>query len=872
MRIGRVASCAAGALTVVGVLAVGPVAAQEAAPSGEVPASCNTVRSVEVRGSQKMSADAVRFDLGIKPGDPWDEARIDQEFRRFWQRGYFSDLRFFRRCEPDGAVLVVEIKDRPTVLSVTYGKNKVANQQAIEDYFKERNFTFTVGTPLDRKRVWKAQQLIKELLGTKGYLDAKVDPVVKEVSASARSITFKIVPGGKTQIKDLDFTGNDHYSDAALKKQLKLTSEYQFYWPFGKKSLYHPLKFQQDVNNILQYYRDRGYLDVDVRPPIVDVRSEEGRQDAQATQELVEALDGQGIPSEAAAAPPADAGSKLVAADEAKRQAELSEKEADEAAQKAAKIKKWVYVTVPIVEGPVYTLGSVTFEGNTVFTSDTLRATIPLPDGATLSDSAIEAGMRVIRSIYGRRGYVYVAVTRRIERKEGQFVADVVITIDEDKAYTVRQIDFAGNTTTNDTVLRREFNVAEGDVLDRALLDRSMQKIQQLGYWVPAEEPTLAPVEGTDQVDVIVRGEEQSRNEVQVGGGYSELEGAFFLASYQTRNFLGRGETLGLNLSIGGRSNQAALNFVEPWLFGKPITLGISIFRRSYDFGVARDIQGNTQNLNQAGTGGSITIGRRLGDFSQISLIWSFEQVEASTIDLSAQFATTETILSNITPVFNYKRVNNYLRPTYGYELSVLPTISLKALGSDLDYFKPRLAGTIWRPFGPKFFAAAHGELAWIWPFREVEREPGYVDGVPRFQRYFIGGDIIGPRIFETRTISPVRFIVQLDQNGNPIVGPGGNPSVALAQVGGSKMALVQFEAGVLIGKSATLVGFFDAGGAYDNGVDINWDQARASAGLEFRIFLPVFQAPIRLIYGWPIQEQPFDQTSQFQFSIGLPF
>ncbi|MBP1611711.1 MAG: bamA, partial [Acidobacteria bacterium] len=438
--------------------------------------------------------------------------------------------------------------------------------------------------------------------------------------------------------------------------------------------------------------------------------------------------------------------------------------------------------------------------------------------------------------------------------------------------YTVRQIDFAGNTTTNDEVLRREFNVAEGDVLDRALLDRSMQKLQQLGYWVPAEEPTLAPVEGTDQVDVIVRGEEQSRNEVQVGGGYSELEGAFFLASYQTRNFLGRGETLGVNLTVGGRSNQAALNFVEPWLFGRPITLGLSIFRRSYDFGVARDIQGNTQNLNQAGTGGSITVGRRIGDFTQLSLIWSFEQVEASTIDLSAQFATTETVLSNITPVFNYKRVNNYLRPTYGYELSVLPTISLKALGSDLDYFKPRLAGTIYRPLGPRFFLAGHGEIAWIWPFREVERAPGYVDGVPRFQRYFIGGDIIGPRIFETRTISPVRFIVQLDQNGNPVVGPGGNPQVALAQVGGSKMALLQFEAGVLIGKTATLVGFFDAGGAYDNGVDISWDESRASAGFEFRVFLPVFQAPIRLIYGWPVKEQPFDQTSQFQFSIGLPF
>ncbi|MCU0254101.1 MAG: hypothetical protein MUE47_06130, partial [Acidobacteria bacterium] len=145
MRIERLTRGAAPVLTMVSVLLAGAAFAQEATPSDEIPASCNTIRSVEVRGSQKMSADAVRFDLGIKPGDPWDEARIEQEFRRFWQRGYFSDLRFFRRCEPDGAVLVVEIKDRPTVLSVSYAKNKVVNQQQIEDYFKERNFTFTVG-------------------------------------------------------------------------------------------------------------------------------------------------------------------------------------------------------------------------------------------------------------------------------------------------------------------------------------------------------------------------------------------------------------------------------------------------------------------------------------------------------------------------------------------------------------------------------------------------------------------------------------------------------------------------------------------------------------------------------------------------------
>lgn len=840
MTIGRFGKSGGAALLLAAVFAGGGQA-QEAPGTAEPPASCDTIRSIEVRGSQKMSADAVRFDLGIKPGDPWDEEVLRREYRRFWDRGYFADLRFLRRCEPDGAVLIVELQDRPTVLSVSYSKSKVVNQQQIEDYFKERNFVFTVGTPLDRKKVWKAQQLIKELLGTKGYLDARVDPIVKEVSASARSVTFEIDPGGKTRIRELDFTGNENFSDATLKSQLKLTDDYAFYLPWSKKSLYHPLKYQQDVNNVLQFYRDRGYLDVDVQPPIIDVRAA-------------------GEPSGPPPAPDAPA-------------AEAAEfPPPGEDAEQASRDKKWVYITVPIVEGPVYRLGKLTFEGNEVLPSEQLRFMVPLPDGAVLSDSAIEAGMDRIRATYGSRGYVYVAVTRRIERREGEQVADVVITIDEDQLYRVRRIEFAGNTTTNDEVLRRELNINEGDVLNRTALDRSLQKLQQLGFWVPADEPRLEPVEGEQRVDVLIRGEEQSRNEIQIGGGYSELEGAFFLASYQTRNFLGRGETLGLYLAVGGRSNQASLNFVENWFLGRPVTLGVSIFRRSYDFGAARDQFGNQQNLNQAGTGGSITLGKRVGDFTQFSLIYSYEQVEASTLDISAQFATTETRLSTITPVFTYKRVNNFLRPTLGYDLSFFPTFSLQAIGSDLDYFKPRLSATLYRPLGPKFFVAAHGEAAWIWPFDDIVRAPGYVDGVPRFQRFFIGGDIIGPRIFETRTISPLRFIVLLDQNGNPVVGPGGNPQVSLAFVGGSKMALMQFEVGALIGKTATLVGFYDVGGAYDNGVSINWEDSRASAGLEFRVFLPVFQAPIRLIYGWPVKEKPGDQTSQFQFSIGLPF
>ncbi len=840
------------------VLGAAAASGQVLAPADEDP--CQTIKKIEVRGNQRMSSDAVRFDLRIRPGDRWDDRKIRQEFQRFWERGLFADLRFARRCEADGAVLIIIIEERPTILAIEYQKNKVANQQQIEDWFKERDFSLTIGTPLDRKRLWRARKLIEELLGQKGYLDAKVEARVTEVAGSGRKVTFLIAPGGKTKIRKLEFVGNEAFSDRTLRRQLEMTRVWRWYWPLSKKALYHPLKYQQDINNVLTLYRDQGYLDADVKPPVVEVRAK-GKVDPEKAarkarrrweketrrrERKIKRLQRRGEPI-----PP-----------------ELLEPPVQPEPDVAQ--RKWVYITVPVEEGPVYSLGEIRFEGPTVFEKEQLRAAIPLASGGTVRDNLIEYGLERIRALYGHKGYVYAAVTRRFEKHEDEPVADVVIQIDEDEAYSVRRIEFRGNTETHDIVLRRELNIFEGELLDRSALDRSMLKLQQLGFWVPGDEPLLRPVEDKPEVDVIISGEEQSRNEIQVGGGYSDLEGGFFLASYQTRNFLGRGESLGVSVAVGSRASRGSVSFTEPWFMGRPWTVGFSLFRRRFDFGRVSDALGDLQRLSQTATGGTVTIGRRLGDFSQIQVSYQYQSIEADTLDLTADFTQTSTTLASITPLFRYRKVNNFLRPTNGQEILLLPQVTWDALGGENNYFKPRIEASIYRPLFRRFFVAGHIELAWIKPFGTFRREPGLVGGVPRFERFFLGGDTIGPRVFETRTISPVELRARLDSDGDPI--PFGGELLFPVFVGGSKMALLQFELGLPVGRTATIAAFFDVGGTYNNGEDFTVETARMSTGLEFRVFLPVFQAPIRLIYGWPVREQPFDRTNRFQFSIGLPF
>ena len=130
-----------------------------------------------------------------------------------------------------------------------------------------------------------------------------------------------------------------------------------------------------------------------------------------------------------------------------------------------------------------------------------------------------------------------------------------------------------------------------------------LRKIAQLGYFQVGDDPAVKPKGDTDRVDVQVQGTESSRNEIQVGGGVSGLEGGFFQASYATRNFLGRGEIFSTYIQTGARANRYSLNFTEPWFLGRPWTLGFSIFKRQTDY----------SGLRQIGSGGTVSLGRLLG-------------------------------------------------------------------------------------------------------------------------------------------------------------------------------------------------------------------------------------------------------------------
>jgi outer membrane protein assembly factor BamA len=167
--------------------------------------------------------------------------------------------------------------------------------------------------------------------------------------------------------------------------------------------------------------------------------------------------------------------------------------------------------------------------------------------------------------------------------------------------------------------------------------------------------------------------------------------------------------------------------------------------------------------------------------------------------------------------------------------------------------------------------------------FGDELAESSAVEGIPRYQRFWLGGETLGPRAFESRTITPRRYVVLTDDGriadvvGDPtgidpddLVTSGGVP--VLVEVGGDRMWLFQSELVFPLNEQAETVVFFDAGDSLFEDQSLGFDTVRASVGVELRFHLPIFPVPLRLIYGVPIREIEGDETGNFAFSVGRSF
>jgi outer membrane protein insertion porin family len=517
------------------------------------------------------------------------------------------------------------------------------------------------------------------------------------------------------------------------------------------------------------------------------------------------------------------------------------------------KQKRRLAVTVPVEEGDRWRFGEITIEGNEVFSDQLLLRQFDDPRGGWLRSKVIDEATENISKIYSSVGYIFSKVDTEI-REKPENVADVVVKIEENDQFRVGRIEFEGNDKTKDKVLRRELLLQEGTVMSMTAIQNSLLKIRQLNYFaLNEEEPVQFDFDSENKkVNLLVQGEEAERTEPQFGGGWSEVDGFFGQFALRTTNFLGRGETLGVSVQSGRQRSIYDLEYRIPWFLDKPQNIGFRIFNQSLDTRVLTGI-----DFEQNFSGASITYGRSFRGFQNFSISYNFSDIEdtqrlvqgGDLPDLVQEVAFTS---SSIQPFWVRNTLDSRFEPTRGTRLSA--SLELAGLGGDTAFVRPQISLVSFRTVSRRPLLTTFGikaDLGYITSLDDNELFPQ--------QRFFLGGDN-SIRGFRRRSIV-VREedgTIRRDLNGFPL---GGTTSLRFSA-----------EYHLVVGGPFRVVAFADLGGVFADDQSINFDLMRSSAGVELRIQVPLFPAPLRFIYASNLDPQIDDQFESVDFSLSTSF
>jgi outer membrane protein insertion porin family len=502
----------------------------------------------------------------------------------------------------------------------------------------------------------------------------------------------------------------------------------------------------------------------------------------------------------------------------------------------------YIDITFKISEGPRFKVGNVDIEGDLLLPKEKLLEKLNIQKEEFYSHQVLRRDILVLTDFCADQGYAYANVTPRIAEVSDQLIVNITYVIKKEKQVYFEEIIISGNSKTRDKIIRRELRVYEQELYSRARMQRSIRNLHRLDYF---KDVKVNQSKGSDDDKMIVKidVEEKATGSFTFGGGYSNTEKVFVMASISQRNLFGRGQILDLRANWGDETQKYSINFTEPWLFGIPLTAGFRIYNWVSDF----------DDYEKDSLGGSIRLGYPIFDFTRFSVSFSRdisqidiiepENVPVSIQELVDEFGEEEDIITNsVIGALRYDTRVRLFDPPKG-QLHRL-TVEYAGFGGDIEFVK------------------SIAEVGWYFPLfwefiGHIHAEGGYgregKDGIwPDYERFFLGG-INSLRGFDEDDLSP------RDENGN--------------EIGGDKYAQFNFELIFPLLKDTGLDGvvFIDTGNVEAEDSRLDLGDLRTSTGFEFRWNSPV--GPIRLAYGYILDPQPTDKNrGQWEFSLGAAF
>jgi outer membrane protein insertion porin family len=542
-----------------------------------------------------------------------------------------------------------------------------------------------------------------------------------------------------------------------------------------------------------------------------------------------------------------------------------------------SKDKRYMYIAVPIDEGPIFDIGKIDFKGDLIGPKGDYFERLKTKSGERFNRSRLGQDIVRLNDYYKDRGYAYVNITPLTSIDLQKRIVGVTFEIEKGQKVYFERINIRGNSKTRDKVIRREMKISEGELFSQTNLETSRRRINALGFF---EKVDVSTKRGSSDefIEVNVEVSERPTGTFQIGAGFSSVENFIAQAQISQNNLFGRGQTLSLQAQLSGLRQLFALRFVEPYFLDSDWTFAFDIYNQTR-------VQ---TNFARNSVGGDLTWGYPLSYESRVFLTYKLEQVNVSTSGggsvlsngVEAPIAPQAVanlfkggLTSSVRASWSYDSRDNRLFPTRGWFHNAFFEIADPYTGSEATFTRFGGFSRYYRPIYGPFILKLNAEIGVV-----TSRDP---DGVPITERYFVGGinDIRG---FRPRTLGPrISFL------------PPGDPSSSLSQLplGGNMQLIwnseVEFPLFAKVGISGVV--FFDAGNAYN--LEDKWCTSsfsagasdktnpcftvpnslisgiRSSVGFGFRWFSPL--GPLRFEWGIPLDRQPDEESLVFEFTIG---
>jgi outer membrane protein insertion porin family len=775
------------------------------------------IREIVIRhtGPQAASDELIKANIRIKEGDPYNKLNVNDDVNNLYKTGYFYSIKVDEKATDQGIILTYILQGKPILTDIKFSGNKKWSAAKLLKQVSSKT-----GEPLDEAKLFADSRKILEKYQKAGLQKTTVKPaVVIDENAGRGVATFELVEAPKVKIKNVEFVGAHAFSQRKLRKTIKTRRHWMFSWLTGSGKLKDE-QFEDDKDKLREFYRNEGYIDVDVKDKDIQFQ-------------------------------------------------QLN--------------PKWMAIQIPVYEGKRYKVGEVGFKGDSLFPTNQLipalrrregtktKVGLSMGVGQTFTPKGLSKDRQAVEDFYGARGYIDARVRPVLSPNTETGTMDLVYQIEEGKSSKIEKIEIKGNTKTKDRVIRRELAVAPGETFDMVRVKISTNRLYGLNYF----EKVDAQPEETDvpnRRNLVIGVEEKNTGNVTMGAGFSTVDNVVGFVELSQGNFdlfnwprfTGGGQKFRIRAAVGTQRQDYLASFIEPWFLSRRLALGVDLYHR--------DLQYQSQVYDEIRTGGRVGLTKALSEFWIGGVSYTLENVGLK-IDESQKIAPETRVegpgrgfdvvtgrpaaskeilawegynlVSKVGASLAYDTRNSALLPDKGQRTELLAELAGGVLGGDVDYYKLELRHARY------FRGFADGHVL------ELVARAGVMDhysdstSLPIWDRFYLGG-MYSLRGYKYRDVGP------RDENDQPI--------------GGGTYWFGSAEYSIPIIERLRFAVFYDIGMVYSKAYSFNRPEGQPffndDAGVGIRLNLPI--GPLRLDYGIPITHDPGGSSSgKFQFGVG---